>query len=146
MGRLGQCAIANGCDEGFIQLLFDDSPVAHGNGRIFGGGMIGTHVGDMICEIALAIEMGADSVDLGKSIHAKATAWQRSGARVLYGCAVSASLRRTTDAWYLLGALKQKRQSLDCFFIASIIILIAGCSCLVSAREGFCSQLFLMSH
>jgi dihydrolipoamide dehydrogenase len=31
--------------------------------------MVGTHAGDMIGEIALAIEMGADSVDIGKTIH-----------------------------------------------------------------------------
>ncbi len=53
-------AIANGRDEGVTKLLFDDSPEAHGHGKILGGGMVGTHAGDMIGEIALAIEMGAD--------------------------------------------------------------------------------------
>ena len=62
-------AIANGRDEGVTKLLFDDSPEAHGHGKILGGGMVGTHAGDMIGEIALAIEMGADSVDIGKTIH-----------------------------------------------------------------------------
>jgi dihydrolipoamide dehydrogenase len=62
-------AIANGRDEGFTKLLFDDSPEAHGHGRILGGGMVGTHAGDMIGEIALAIEMGADTVDTGKTIN-----------------------------------------------------------------------------
>ncbi|MFM2404923.1 MAG: hypothetical protein RL223_2803 [Pseudomonadota bacterium] len=62
-------AIANGRDEGFTKLLFDDSPEAHGHGRILGGGIVGTHAGDMIGEIALAIEMGADAVDIGKTIH-----------------------------------------------------------------------------
>ncbi|WP_029528061.1 dihydrolipoyl dehydrogenase [Polaromonas glacialis] len=62
-------AIANGRDEGFTKLLFDDSPEAHGHGKILGGGMVGTHAGDMIGEIALAIEMGADAVDIGKTIH-----------------------------------------------------------------------------
>ncbi|MFZ3218603.1 MAG: dihydrolipoyl dehydrogenase, partial [Rhodoferax sp.] len=62
-------AIANGSDEGFTKLLFDDSPEAHGHGRILGGGIVGTHAGDMIGEIALAIEMGADAVDIGKTIH-----------------------------------------------------------------------------
>ena len=56
-------AIANGRDEGVTKLLFDDSPEAHGHGKILGGGMVGTHAGDMIGEIALAIEMGADAVD-----------------------------------------------------------------------------------
>jgi dihydrolipoamide dehydrogenase len=51
------------------KLLFDDSPEAHGHGKILGGGMVGTHAGDMIGEIALAIEMGADAVDIGKTIH-----------------------------------------------------------------------------
>ncbi|MFM8624146.1 MAG: dihydrolipoyl dehydrogenase, partial [Betaproteobacteria bacterium] len=62
-------AIANGRDEGFTKLLFVDSEEAHGHGKILGGGMVGTHAGDMIGEIALAIEMGADTVDIGKTIH-----------------------------------------------------------------------------
>ena len=49
-------AIANGRDEGVTKLLFDDSPEAHGHGKILGGGIVGTHAGDMIGEIALAIE------------------------------------------------------------------------------------------
>jgi dihydrolipoamide dehydrogenase len=57
-------AIANGRDEGFTKLLFDDA--TH---RIVGGGIVGTHAGDLIAEIALAIEMGADAVDIGKTIH-----------------------------------------------------------------------------
>jgi len=57
-------AIANGRDEGFTKLLFDDA--TH---RIVGGGIVGTHAGDLISEIALAIEMGADAVDIGRTIH-----------------------------------------------------------------------------
>jgi dihydrolipoamide dehydrogenase len=57
-------AIANGRDEGFTKLLFDAS--TH---RIVGGGIVGTHAGDLISEIALAIEMGADAVDIGRTIH-----------------------------------------------------------------------------
>ena len=57
-------AIANGRDEGFAKLLFDDA--TH---RVVGGGIVGTHAGDLISEIALAIEMGADAVDIGKTIH-----------------------------------------------------------------------------
>ena len=49
------------------KLLFDDSPEAHGHGKILGGGMVGTHAGDMIGRVALAIEMGADAVDIGKT-------------------------------------------------------------------------------
>jgi dihydrolipoamide dehydrogenase len=57
-------AIANGRDEGFTKLLFDET--TH---RVVGGGIVGTHAGDLISEIALAIEMGADAVDVGKTIH-----------------------------------------------------------------------------
>ena len=57
-------AIANGRDEGFTKLLFDDA--TH---RVVGGAIVGTHAGDLISEIALAIEMGADAVDIGKTVH-----------------------------------------------------------------------------
>ena len=56
-------AIANGRDEGFTKLLFDAE--TH---RIVGGGIVGTHAGDLIGEVCLAIEMGADAVDIGKTI------------------------------------------------------------------------------
>jgi dihydrolipoamide dehydrogenase len=80
-------AIANGRDEGVTKLLFDDSPEegsdGHGHGRghgkILGGGMVGTHAGDMIGEIALAIEMGADAVDIGKTIHPHPTLGESIG-------------------------------------------------------------------
>ena len=57
-------AIANGRDEGFTKLIFDDA--TH---RVIGGGIVGTHAGDLISEIALAIEMGADAVDIARTIH-----------------------------------------------------------------------------
>ena len=57
-------AIANARDEGFTKLLFDGD--SH---RIIGGGIVGTHAGDLISEIGLAIEMGCDAVDIGKTIH-----------------------------------------------------------------------------
>jgi dihydrolipoamide dehydrogenase len=80
-------AIANGRDEGFTKLLFDDSPEAHGHGRILGGGIVGTHAGDMIGEIALAVEMGADAVDIGKTIHPHPTLGESIGmaAEVAHG-------------------------------------------------------------
>ncbi|GAA6141221.1 dihydrolipoyl dehydrogenase [Hydrogenophaga sp. 5NK40-0174] len=80
-------AIANGRDEGFTKLLFDDSPEAHGHGKILGGGIVGTHAGDMIGEIALAIEMGADAVDVGKTIHPHPTLGESIGmaAEVAHG-------------------------------------------------------------
>jgi len=57
-------AIANGRDEGFTKLLFDEK--TH---RCIGGGIVGTHAGDLIGEVCLAVEMGADPVDIGKTIH-----------------------------------------------------------------------------
>ena len=67
-------AIANARDEGFTKLLFDAQ--TH---RILGGGIVGTHAGDMIGEIALAIEMGADEVDIGKTIHPHPTLGESIG-------------------------------------------------------------------
>ena len=67
-------AIANGRDEGFTKLLFDGE--TH---RIIGGGIVGTHAGDLIGEIALAIEMGADAVDIGKTIHPHPTLGESLG-------------------------------------------------------------------
>jgi dihydrolipoyl dehydrogenase len=57
-------AIANGRDEGFTKLLFDES-----NHRVLGGGIVGTHAGDLIGEVCLAVEMGCDPIDIGKTIH-----------------------------------------------------------------------------
>ncbi len=67
-------AIANGRDEGVTKLLFDAT--TH---RILGGGIVGTHAGDMIGEVALAIEMGADEVDIGKTIHPHPTLGESIG-------------------------------------------------------------------
>jgi dihydrolipoamide dehydrogenase len=67
-------AIANTRDEGFTKLLFDAQ--TH---RILGGGIVGTHAGDLISEIALAIEMGADEVDIGKTIHPHPTLGESIG-------------------------------------------------------------------
>jgi len=67
-------AIANGRDEGFTKLIFDEE--TH---RIVGGGIVGTHAGDLISEICLAIEMGADAVDIGKTIHPHPTLGESVG-------------------------------------------------------------------
>ncbi len=67
-------AIANGRDEGFTKLLFDAQ--TH---RIVGGGIVGTHAGDLIGEVALAIEMGADAVDIGRTIHPHPTLGESIG-------------------------------------------------------------------
>jgi len=67
-------AIANGRDEGFTKLLFDEE--TH---RVIGGGIVGTGAGDLISEIALAIEMGADAVDIGRTIHPHPTLSESAG-------------------------------------------------------------------
>jgi len=67
-------AIANGRDEGFTKLLFDAN--TH---RIIGGGIVGTHAGDLIGEVCLAIEMGADAIDIGKTIHPHPTLGESVG-------------------------------------------------------------------
>ena len=57
-------AIGIGRTEGFTKLLFDEA--TH---RVIGGGIVGPHAGDLIAEIALAIEMGAEAGDIGATIH-----------------------------------------------------------------------------
>jgi len=80
-------ATANGRNEGFTKLLFDDSDSAHGHGKILGGGIVGPNAGDLIGEVALAIEMGADAVDIGKTIHPHPTLGESIGmaAEVAHG-------------------------------------------------------------
>ncbi|MDF3843475.1 dihydrolipoyl dehydrogenase [Pseudomonas citronellolis] len=75
-------AIANGRDEGFTKLLFDAE--TH---RVVGGGIVGTGAGDLISEVCLAIEMGADAVDIGKTIHPHPTLGETVGmaAEVAHG-------------------------------------------------------------
>jgi dihydrolipoamide dehydrogenase len=67
-------AIANGRDEGFTKLIFDEE--TH---RIVGGAIVGTHAGDLISEVALAVEMGADAVDIGRTIHPHPTLGESVG-------------------------------------------------------------------
>jgi dihydrolipoamide dehydrogenase len=67
-------AIANARDEGFTKLIFDAD-----NHRIVGGGIVGTGAGDLISEIALAVEMGADATDIGKTIHPHPTLGESVG-------------------------------------------------------------------
>ena len=57
-------SLANSRDEGFTKLLFDKD-----TGRVIGGGIVGSCAGDLIAEVALAIEMGADAADIGMTIH-----------------------------------------------------------------------------
>ena len=67
-------AIANGRDEGFTKLLFDEETHV-----IIGGGIVGTHAGDLIGEVCLAIEMGADAADIGHTIHPHPTLGESIG-------------------------------------------------------------------
>ncbi len=67
-------AIANGRDEGFTKLIFDEA--TH---RIIGGGIVGTHAGDLIGEICLAVEMGCVPADIGKTIHPHPTLCESIG-------------------------------------------------------------------
>ncbi|MEW5864926.1 MAG: dihydrolipoyl dehydrogenase [Pseudomonadota bacterium] len=67
-------AIANARDEGFTKLLFD--PETH---RILGGAIVGTGAGDLISEIAHAIEMGSDATDLARTIHPHPTTSESVG-------------------------------------------------------------------
>jgi dihydrolipoamide dehydrogenase len=57
-------SLAQGRDEGFTKLLFD--PDTH---RVVGGGIVGPNAGELIGEVALAVEMGADAADVGLTIH-----------------------------------------------------------------------------
>ena len=75
-------AIANGAEYGFTKLVFDEE--TH---RVIGGSIVGPNAGDMIGEVALAIEMGADAADVGKTIHPHPTLGETIGmaAEVAHG-------------------------------------------------------------
>ena len=78
-------AIANGADYGFTKLIFDATE--NGGHRVIGGTIVGPSAGDMIGEVALAIEMGCDAVDIGKTIHPHPTLGESIGmaAEVAHG-------------------------------------------------------------
>ena len=57
-------ALSLGRDEGMTKLLFDQA-----SGQVLGGGIVGPNAGDLIAEVGLAIEMGADASDIGLTIH-----------------------------------------------------------------------------
>ena len=67
-------ALANGREEGFTKLIFDEA--TH---RIIGGSIVGTEAGDMIGEICLAIEMGCDAADIAHTIHPHPTLGESIG-------------------------------------------------------------------
>lgn len=57
-------ALSLGRSEGFTKLLFDKK-----TNRVLGGAIVGPHAGDLIAEIGLAVEMGADASDISLTIH-----------------------------------------------------------------------------
>jgi dihydrolipoamide dehydrogenase len=57
-------SLSIGRDEGLTKLLFD--PETH---RVLGGGIVGTNAGELISEVALAVETGCDAADVGLTIH-----------------------------------------------------------------------------
>lgn len=67
-------AIANGADYGMTKLIFSEE-----TGRIIGGAIVGPSAGDMISEVCLAIEMGADAIDIGRTIHPHPTLGETVG-------------------------------------------------------------------
>ena len=67
-------ALANGRSEGFTKLLFDDETQC-----IVGGGIVGTHAGDLIGEVCLAIETGRTATEIGHTIHPHPTLGESVG-------------------------------------------------------------------
>jgi dihydrolipoamide dehydrogenase len=61
-------SLAIGRDEGFTKILFDRA--TH---RVIGAGIVGTNAGELVAEVGLAIEMGADAADIGLTVHAHPT-------------------------------------------------------------------------
>ncbi len=57
-------AIGIGRTEGFTKLVFNED-----SQRVIGAGIVGVHAGDLIAELALAIEMGCEAGDIGHTIH-----------------------------------------------------------------------------
>ena len=57
-------ALSLGRSEGFTKMLWDKE-----TGRVLGGAIVGPNAGDLIAEIGLAVEMGADAADIGLSVH-----------------------------------------------------------------------------
>ena len=57
-------AVGIGRTEGFTKLVFDEA--SH---RVIGAGIVGPNAGDLIAEVALAIEMGCEAADIGLTVH-----------------------------------------------------------------------------
>ena len=67
-------AIASDCADGMTKLIFDKD-----SNRVIGGAIVGTNGGELLGEIGLAIEMGADAEDLALTIHAHPTLHESVG-------------------------------------------------------------------
>jgi dihydrolipoamide dehydrogenase len=67
-------AIASDCSDGMTKLIFDKA-----SGRVIGGAIVGTNGGELLGEIGLAIEMGADAEDIALTIHAHPTLHESVG-------------------------------------------------------------------
>ncbi len=78
-------AMVHNATDGFVKILFEEE--SH---RVIGAAMVGPHAGDMISELTLALEMGADMEDIGKTIHPHPTLAETIGfaAEVAAGTAV----------------------------------------------------------
>ena len=57
-------SLSLGRDEGLTKLIFDENTQ-----QVIGAGIVGPHAGDLIAEVALAIEMGCDAQDIGLTVH-----------------------------------------------------------------------------
>ncbi|MDJ0654928.1 MAG: dihydrolipoyl dehydrogenase [Xanthomonadales bacterium] len=57
-------ALGNGRSEGLTKLIFDEDTE-----QVIGGGIVGPNAGDLIAEVALAIELGCDAADIGLTVH-----------------------------------------------------------------------------
>ena len=57
-------ALSLGREEGITKLIFDEE-----TDRVIGAGIVGVNAGDLIAEVALAIEMGANATDIGLTVH-----------------------------------------------------------------------------
>jgi len=57
-------SLSLGRSEGLTKLIFDETTE-----RVIGCGIVGPSAGDLISEVGLAIEMGADAADIGLTVH-----------------------------------------------------------------------------
>ena len=67
-------ALASNATAGVTKLIFDQA-----SDRLIGAGIVGAHAGDLIGEAGLAIEMGADRLDIAHTIHAHPTLGETIG-------------------------------------------------------------------